>query len=111
MRNCPETSQVRCVSLVGERDTVEGECPVCGHDDAVYIGVEDVDVDVDVEPDGMGGYTAASLGGHRFLAAHSFYCGVCELDLVNAEELDAAGLETEVDFNEFVEPDFDPHDR
>ncbi|WP_190860573.1 hypothetical protein [Actinomadura sp. RB99] len=99
------------ISLINGQETAEAECPVCEHPDAVYIGLEDFDVDVDVEPDGMGGYTATTLGGHRFLAAHSFHCGVCELDLVNAEELDAAGLETNIDLSEFDEPDFDPYDR
>lgn len=97
--------------MSAEQEAVDVECPVCEHPEAVCIGVEDVDVDVDVEPDGLGGYYATTLGSHRYVVAETFYCGVCELGLVNPDELEAAGLEIHIDLNEFEEPDFDRCDR
>lgn len=98
------------VTTVGDQETAQVECPVCKHPEAFCIGEEEHGAEVDIEPDGMGGYETSTVGGYTFLVAHSFFCGVCELDLVTPEELEAAGLETNIDLSQFEEPDFDPYD-
>ncbi|WP_188196636.1 hypothetical protein [Nonomuraea sp. SYSU D8015] len=81
-------------------DYADVTCPACGDDGASCFGREDVDVSVDVEPDGEGGYHSYIDGAWRFLQAESFACGACGLQLHNPDELEAAGLEITIDMPE-----------
>ncbi|MEU8305024.1 hypothetical protein AB0C84_15835 [Actinomadura sp. NPDC048955] len=71
-------------------------CPVCGEENASYIGQVSYEPDEDVESDGEDGYNTTILGVTAYLKVSRFVCGCCELRLENRDELDAAGLESEL---------------
>ncbi|MBA9003060.1 hypothetical protein [Thermomonospora cellulosilytica] len=68
-------------------------CPACKDEEASYFGEPDYDVDVDVEPDGRGGYMSYIAGAYCTLVIERFVCGCCELRLDGPDELEAAGLD------------------
>lgn len=91
------------------------ECPECGSQGRIIGRLEaDLDADWDVEPNGDGTYESFYIGETwtLFLTPQSFGCNVCQLSLVDRDELRAGGLEYtryEVDEND-LDSDFDLQD-
>lgn len=82
-------------------DWVDVQCPACERDDATSIGerVSHPDVDVDVD----GAYVS---GGSHSLYVNRFVCGACDLRLNSSEEVQAAGVETDVDLPDVPDEGF-----
>ncbi len=79
----------------------EVTCPVCDDEYASCIG--EPEYDVDVEPDGQGGYTSYIADATCTLIIARFVCGSCELRLEGPDELEAAGLNKFID--DYADPD------
>ncbi|MFI6536755.1 hypothetical protein ACIBHY_30190 [Nonomuraea sp. NPDC050547] len=80
-----------------EEDLLYETCPACTDPKASVLYDVEIDFDVDVEPDGEGGYDAVAIGEIRLLHAKALECGVCGLRLTGPDEFTAAGLEAVVD--------------
>ncbi|GAA4102755.1 hypothetical protein [Nonomuraea soli] len=78
-----------------DEDLLYETCPACA--DAKASVLYDVEVDFDVEPDGLGGYDAVTVGEIRLLHAKALECGVCGLRLTGPDEFTAAGLDVVVE--------------
>ncbi len=63
------------ISLVDEADHANVTCPAFADDGASCFGSADVDVSVDVEPDGDGSCHPYMDGVWRFLRAESLHAG------------------------------------
>lgn len=102
-------SQSILIFMTSTQRRADVTCPVCDDEYASYVGEPDYDVDVDVEPDGQGGYTSYIAGASCTLIVERFLCGACELRLEGPDELEAAGLDKFVE--DFVDPNPEDYDR